>query len=424
MNSKMKTNIKIGQKLLQRIVLVSIAMSIVLGTAQFFYQFELLDDQVISRADSESRVVLEIIRDYKFDKKSIETPETQETLLGLEKRFPIIELYDADHIKILEHGALASDWIEDELKHYPPHGFGQAGQPEYRRLNIHGSWYWQIVLPLQNNNEIDGYFEGIYHLDDKDESDLVDTVLFSVLIVVLATLSTALVIYPILMRLTEQLSQQSRAVLLGNIELMEVMGEAIARRDSDTNIHNYRVTLYAILLAEETGVLADEMASLIAGSFLHDVGKIGISDAILLKPGKLTSDEYAIMKTHVSIGAQILARASWLDDARDIPRFHHEKFDGTGYMLGLSGEDIPLSARIFAIVDVFDALTAQRPYKDPMPFNVALSIIEEGKNQHFDPNLVVIFLRHAHVWYEQIYTLPVNEIEQLLREKVTKYFSI
>jgi HD-GYP domain-containing protein (c-di-GMP phosphodiesterase class II) len=204
---------------------------------------------------------------------------------------------------------------------------------------------------------------------------------------------------------------------------MEVMGEAIARRDSDTNIHNYRVTLYTILLAQAMRYPNDQMSALVAGAFLHDVGKIGIPDAILLKPGKLTDDEFVIMKTHVSIGAQILARASWLASARDIPQYHHEKYDGSGYMSGLVGEAIPLSARIFAVVDVFDALTADRPYKKAMPLEQALSILQQGAGSHFDPKIVTIFSQYAAIWYQQIYQQSEEDVEKALRQQVTQIFS-
>jgi len=181
--------------------------------------------------------------------------------------------------------------------------------------------------------------------------------------------------------------------------------------------------LYAILLAEAMGYPKEQMSALVAGSFLHDVGKIGIPDAILLKPGKLTDDEFLMMKTHVTIGSEILARASWLADARDIPQYHHEKYDGSGYMFGLSGESIPLSARIFAVVDVFDALTADRPYKQAMPLEKAIRIIEEGSGNHFDPAIVAVFVNNANRWYQMVYQQSNDVVENTLRQQVAQVFS-
>jgi HD-GYP domain-containing protein (c-di-GMP phosphodiesterase class II) len=250
-----------------------------------------------------------------------ESHELNEVLDALHDHFVIVEIYDGQHTKMLEHVDEAMTWVEKSLKAYPAHGFGFGDEVLYRRLLLSDQWFWQVVMPLKDGQgQLEGFFEGIYHLSLSEEKTLYQSVLFSVAMVVMATLITGLSMYPLLLRLTRNLEDKSKAVLLGNVELMEVMGEAIARRDSDTNIHNYRVTLYAIRLAEALGYPVEKMSALVAGSFLHDVGKIGIPDAILLKAGKLTEDEFAIMKTHVSIGAEILARASWLSHARDIPQ--------------------------------------------------------------------------------------------------------
>jgi HD-GYP domain-containing protein (c-di-GMP phosphodiesterase class II) len=128
------------------------------------------------------------------------------------------------------------------------------------------------------------------------------------------------------------------------------------------------------------------MRGLIKGSFIHDVGKIGIPDAILLKPGRLDEEEYRVMQTHVELGADIVRRASWLRDSVPVVAAHHEKFGG-GYPSGARAQDIPLTARIFAIADVFDALTSERPYKKPLALDETLKILEQGRGVHFDPEL-------------------------------------
>lgn len=127
---------------------------------------------------------------------------------------------------------------------------------------------------------------------------------------------------------------------------------------------------------------------------MHDIGKIGIPDNILLKPGKLTDEEFDIVKSHTTIGAKILSKsnAKIIILAEQIALSHHEKWNGLGYPNGLSGKDIPLEARIVAIVDVFDALTSKRPYKKTFPVEVALDIMEKERGQHFDPDVLDIFL--------------------------------
>jgi response regulator RpfG family c-di-GMP phosphodiesterase len=132
---------------------------------------------------------------------------------------------------------------------------------------------------------------------------------------------------------------------------------------------------------------------------LHDVGKISISDTILNKPGKLTDEEFELMKTHTTAGKEIMEKVidrvqgeNYLKEARNMAAYHHEKWDGSGYPEGLYGEVIPLSARVMAVADVFDALSSKRVYKDAMPFEKAMSIIEEGSGTHFDPKCVEVFL--------------------------------
>jgi len=418
----MVSSVSIRRKAWWRIALVSLFMSIVLGAAQYFYQMHLIDMQSIERASAESPKALQAL--LLAEKSPAESHELNEVLDALHDHFVIVEIYDGQHTKMLEHVDEAMTWVEKSLKAYPAHGFGFGDEVLYRRLLLSDQWFWQVVMPLKNGQgQLEGFFEGIYHLSLSEEKTLYQSVLFSVAMVVMATLITGLSMYPLLLRLTRNLEDKSKAVLLGNVELMEVMGEAIARRDSDTNIHNYRVTLYAIRLAEALAYPVEKMSALVAGSFLHDVGKIGIPDAILLKAGKLTEDEFAIMKTHVSIGAEILARASWLSHARDIPQYHHEKYDGSGYMTGLVGESIPLSARIFAVVDVFDALTADRPYKQAMPLEKAIGIIQEGSGSHFDPEIVAVFVAHAAQWYADIYQQPSAAVEASLRARVSQVFS-
>lgn len=416
----MLTQISIRRAAWQRILGVTLIFAALLGAGQYWYQMISLDKQILALASSESQIASAV---FEYREKN---PDAVDELIALlHRHFPIIELYDLDQNKVMEETAGMGYDLEQALKAYPPHGFGLGGELQYRRLWLFERWVWQLVVPVKNEwGDQIGFFEGIYHLTSREEAQVRQNILVSVVMVVMATLVTGLVMYPLLLRLTRELEARSAAVLRGNIELMEVMGEAIARRDSDTNIHNYRVTLYALYLARAMGMPARQLPALVAGAFLHDVGKIGIPDAILLKPGKLSEDEFAIMKTHVSLGAQILSRASWLADARDIPLYHHEKYAGGGYMQGLSGEQIPLTARIFAVVDVFDALTAKRPYKEPMSLADALALLQREAGGHFDPAVVAVFSDHAAQWYEQVYLRPEAEVEAMLREQVSQVFSV
>jgi HD-GYP domain-containing protein (c-di-GMP phosphodiesterase class II) len=204
--------------------------------------------------------------------------------------------------------------------------------------------------------------------------------------------------------------------------MLKVLGSAVAKRDSDTNLHNYRVTIYAVRLAEAIGIKERDMQALIKGSFLHDVGKIAISDNILLKPGKLTNEEFASMKTHVRHGIDIIGHYAWLRDAADVVLHHHEKFDGTGYGDGLKNTSIPLNARIFAIADVFDALTSERPYKKAFSLAAAMDIIHAGNGSHFDPDLLAAFDSIAGQLHAEVSRSNGETLETALDEIVDRYF--
>lgn len=164
--------------------------------------------------------------------------------------------------------------------------------------------------------------------------------------------------------------------------------------------------------------------SLILGAFLHDVGKIGIPDQILLKPGRLNAEEFEIMKRHVVFGGEIIQDSAWLKGARDVVLFHHEKFDGSGYPHGLYGNDIPHGARLFAVVDVFDALMSKRPYKEPFLIEDALIILLDGAGRHFDPNVVNIFVSIASELYSELGQEDQKYLQMTLKEIISMYFSI
>jgi len=152
------------------------------------------------------------------------------------------------------------------------------------------------------------------------------------------------------------------------------------------------------------------------------VGKIGIPDAILLKPGRLDDDEFVEMKRHVEYGLEIVQQSSWLKDAADVVGAHHEKFDGSGYIKGLRGEEIPINARIFAIADVFDALTSRRPYKDPMSYEEAMKIIELGRSSHFDPRLLALFATISRPLFDEFGNRDDERPREVLAALIDLYF--
>lgn len=195
----------------------------------------------------------------------------------------------------------------------------------------------------------------------------------------------------LLQALKHEASQLQRSRLV----MIEKLAKATAFKDEETGLHVLRVAHYAQRIAESYGCTPQWCKDLFHAAPLHDIGKIGIPDAVLGKPGKLNDSEWALMKTHTELGAQLLEG----DDsdvmvlARAIARHHHERYDGTGYPCGLKGDEIPLEARIVAIADVFDALISARPYKPSLSHEQAFAIIADAAGTHLDPELVSHFLR-------------------------------
>ena len=173
---------------------------------------------------------------------------------------------------------------------------------------------------------------------------------------------------------------------------LEALGSAIDTRDVGTHGHSRRVRGYSLVIARSHGVPDAKLSDIEHGVLLHDIGKIGIPDAILLKPGPLTPAEWKIMRRHPEIGRQIVERIPFLRGAVPIVYHHHERWDGTGYPLALRGEEIPLGARIFAVADALDAMTFDRPYSRAISFETARAEIERCAGTHFDPNVVATFL--------------------------------
>jgi putative two-component system response regulator len=189
------------------------------------------------------------------------------------------------------------------------------------------------------------------------------------------------------------------------IEMLERLAVTAELRDDSTGEHSYRVGKLASLLAQEFGCDEETCYMIELAGRLHDIGKIGVPDAILLKPEKLNDAERQIMKTHTTVGAELLSKSAipHMQMAEEIARYHHEWWNGSGYPSNLSGSAIPLSARITSLADVFDALTHKRPYKIAWPIDAALDEIAQLKGSQFDPQLTDLFvvlvarLRHDHI---------------------------
>lgn len=310
--------------------------------------------------------------------------------------------------------------LMSSLKHQLP--AQEGAYHKYR--DIDNKAHIQLVYPLTNNQgERVAIVEGLYAISGQVQQQVQKQIVISVLGTVGIVFLTTLILYPIIITLMQRLSKLTDNLLRANIETLRVLGDAAAKQDSDTDVHNYRVTVYSVMLAETLGLSSHAIQSLIKGAFLHDIGKIGIRDEILLKNDSLTRGEQETMRDHVTHGVDIIKHSDWLKDAEDVVRYHHEQFGGNGYPYGLAEKHIPINARIFAITDVFDALLSSRPYKQPIPFDKALEILEEGRGSHFDPGILDTFKKIAPDLHQQVSSLSQSALQAKLEVITRQYFT-
>ncbi len=193
-------------------------------------------------------------------------------------------------------------------------------------------------------------------------------------------------------RINEELEDSKEQLEQAYLDMVQTLRYTVEAKDTYTRGHSDRVSEYSVLIGEKLDLPEDQIKTLRIGGFFHDIGKIGIPDSILLKPGKLTDDEYSEIKNHPSIGAHILGSAKIFQDIIPIVKHHHEKYDGNGYPSRLKGEEIPYLARIAAVADTFDAMTSRRSYRGPIDIEQVKEEIKRCEGTQFDPQIAEVFL--------------------------------
>jgi len=399
-------------------IVIYILTSLIVSFFIFNYRLKSISRLVLTTINQESdtfKYFINQINENKFVFKDIES-----NLLKLtSQNFSYIKVFDKNHkplfyaksitIKNKEFNKISRNFYKEFLKN----GMKKKVDFFYFKKRLF------LILIEKIGNK--GFVEAIYQVP-KDMNDRIKINLIqSIKIISFVLLITFFVIFLILSSFTRTIKNFNFQLLNENINFLQTIGVMIAKRDSETGEHNYRVTYYAVKIAENLKISIN-MKALIKGAFLHDIGKIAIPDNILLKPGKLTEKEFEIMKTHVAHGIEILKNNDFLIDAIDVVAYHHEKVDGTGYLKGLKGEQIPINARIFAVADVFDALTSKRPYKAPFSFEKSMQIIKDDTGKHFCPIVVEAFEKIAREMYNKISNSNSEELRILIKEIIVKYF--
>ena len=410
--------------LARRLGAAAVVIGLAAGGVSYFVETRRVEQAALQRASEGVRHFESSALRMAADAKTTLEHATLDGLLD-RSRFVGIRIFGSNQRVIYESWADISTEIKDAARSARhQHIWPERGQNHQNWIDVAGERLIQVVLPLFGpNGNLEGYLEGVSRLDEQALQAQREQVRNGALTAAISVLAAAFLLYPLMLALLQRSTGLSRRLLDSNLSLMRSLGNAIAKRDSDTDAHNYRVTYYAVALAEAMGMPSKEIADLIVGAFLHDVGKIGIPDSILLKPGKLTAEEFEVMKTHALLGIEIVEDNPWLKGAALTIRHHHERFDGNGYPEGLGGTAIPLNARIFAVVDVFDALTSERPYKVAMSLTEALRIIQQDSGRHFDPSVVDAFHVIGPDLYAQTALASENELRQRLGKALFQYFN-
>jgi HD-GYP domain-containing protein (c-di-GMP phosphodiesterase class II) len=431
---KHSLDIFVHRTLIVRLSIAGLTVSLLLGIAVFFYQRDKVSERVIAFAHQRAKLfnarfihlfdapgllnheeIQHELENFRSDREQSELGNIVFSRFYNSELNAVAEVMDSDYPGIEEIEKV----IEFSERLLPRH----SADEWHEVLRIKGTPHLRVIIPLINSEGVVvGIAEGVFAPSLKTIQGVLQAAVFTMLTVIAIVLLTAILLYPVILNLTNKLSAFSVRLLDANLETLEILGNAIALKDSDTNAHNYRVTIISVRIAEAADLSADSIRTLIKGAFLHDVGKIGITDNILLKPARLTEDEFEVMKTHVSQGQELVSRSTWLRDTLKVVGFHHEKVNGKGYPKGIKAEDIPITARIFAIADVFDALTSKRPYKEPFPFDETMRILEEGRDIHFDPDMLDMFTYIAKPLYDRLSgrdEVPRDEMKEIIR----KYFT-
>ncbi len=420
------------QILIRRLTLASLIIAGVFS----FIAYEHSKDMVIDTVIKVSQLKISMVRAQFRQLMKKGDLETKQALLEAinyppgsnirirEGRYVYAMLYNnqGHHIEAYEDNHYASLEAVKQYISKIPASYPHTDKLEYSVISIAGRPYIYTNPRLIADPQSSIYLHAVFAISDYAIELVRKQIIETVFYVFAIVFSTTLLLYPVITHLAGKLSDFSTSLLNANLEMLEVLGATIAKRDSDTDAHNYRVTIYAVALAEAIGLDKREIKSLIKGSFLHDVGKIGIRDNILLKPGKLDQQEFSAMKDHVAHGLDIIHKSDWLKDAEDVVGGHHEKYNGQGYPQGLAADAIPLNARIFAIADVFDALTSHRPYKEPFSLKKTMQIIEQDKGSHFEPELVDKFSYIASNLYSEFSGRDDEGLKEQLHILTHRYF--
>ena len=413
--------INIHRLVLRRLLLAWLVISLVLGVVVHLVEVDRMEKAIVMVANTKMQeLTLGDLLDLPPEKNSQDELQLRSASF-LQKNFIVIEVFAADGQRVARitnpaQADLQAQWLRS-LERLP-----RDQTRHIHRLEREGETLVEMTFPVHQSGLLRGHIAAIFRLEPMVQQMLFGGMERRLLLVLLIVTGTTIALYPVIIQLNRSLWQSARKILQGNLETVSVLSAAIAMRDIETGEHNARVTLYALALAKAVELEEALMQGLILGALLHDVGKIGIPDQILHKSERLSAEEQETMRQHVAHGVRIISGSAWLHQARGVIEFHHEKYDGSGYLKGLRGNEIPEVARIFAIADVFDALVSSRPYKPPLSVTEARQMILNDAGTHFDLDFAAVFANMAERCHKAVQGKDSEALIAEIHRQASPYF--
>ena len=413
--------------LIKRLTGVCILTIVLVVGATCYVEYSRLEQSLISAATKEARLFIPLFlnqnNNHSGGEAVVATPEFQDSIAHTS--FIEVQLFTPDGVQFFEKSRTSGEQIRqrfsDKSIHLTP-GSEATGAWLFADKRI----YLKTVIPIRGlqDDDILGHVEALYRSSLADTKAIGWRFVLSCLIGTGAVVLCGLMMYPGLVFFNNRLIRSSSDLNLANNFLLKKLGSALAKSDVGVADHNYRVLIYGIRLAERHKLSRARIRNLIQGIFLHDLGMLDLDISLVLKQGPLDKKELSRMQDHVKHGVAEIKRYRWLRDGVDVVRCHHEKYDGSGYPAGLSQDKIPMEARIFAIVDAFDALTSRRPYRQHQELERALTVLEQESGSHFDPVLLAPFIEMAPQLFNIVNKLKGKALEKEVRGVAKKYIKL
>ena len=418
---------EIHSLLIKRLIGVCILAMLLVVTAICYLEIKRLDQTLLQDAAKEAHLFVPLFLEqhnkHSGAEKVVAASEFYDAIAHTS--FIDVQLSTPDGTVFFEKSRANSDLIKQRFNDKSVH-LDYGGEPSGAWLFADKRIYLLAALPLRGlqDDDIIGYLQALYRSSLEDTRAIAYRILLSCLIGAGAVIVCSMLMYPGLIFFHNRLIRSSSDLNLANNFLLKQLGSALAKSDVGLAEHNHRVVIYGVRLAERHKLSRTRIRSLVQGAFLHDIGMLGLDSSIVMKQGPLNKKELSLMHDHVKKGVAQIKRYRWLKEGIDVVRCHHEKYDGSGYPGGLSHDKIPMEARIFAIVDTFDALTSRRPYRQPQELDRALEILEQESGSQFDPVLLAPFIEMAPQLFGIVSKLEGKALEKEFHGVLKKYFKL